>query len=144
MQERHSVRYDTQLLPKSLRKVMVAWGHDAAVESDVANFCTHGMKIIIPPLTPPADIPKRHDTIKVKLPVFPVWVTGTCIYVTVEEDGSVSMGICYFVPIEQTDLNEFLTKAMEGPLQTCSTVCHEWQELVGKRCNPEAPKRHCL
>ncbi|MDA8430818.1 MAG: hypothetical protein M0T70_16310 [Geobacteraceae bacterium] len=140
MQERHSVRYDTQILPKSLRTVTVTWGSDTAVEADVANFCTHGMKVIIPPVPPPADIPKKHDTIKVKLPVFPVWVTGKCTYVAVEEDGSVSLGICYFVPIEQNVLNEFLSKTMEGPLQTCSTVCHQWRELVGKRYTPAPPQ----
>lgn len=140
MKERHSVRYDTQLLPKSLRKVTVSWGVDSYIESDVANFCTHGMKVIIPPLMPPTNIPKKNDTIKVKLPIVQVWLTGKCIYAKIEVDGSVSMGICYFVPIEQNDLNEFLSKTIKVPLQTCSTDCHEWEELVGKQCKSDDPK----
>jgi len=129
MKKRHSVRYDTQLLPKSLRKVTVSWGVDIFIESDVANFCTHGMKVIIPPLVPPTDIPKKHDTVKIKLPFVQVWLTGKCIYAIIERDSSVSMGICYFVPIEQNDLNEFLSKTINSPLQTCSTECHVRKSL---------------
>jgi len=135
MKERHSVRYETQLLPKSLRKVTVSWGVDSSIESEVANFCTHGMKVIIPPSMPQTDIPKKNDTIKVKLPIVQVWLTGKCIYATIEPDGSVSMGICYFVPIGQNDLNELLSKTIKVPLQSCSSVCQEREEIVGKQCN---------
>ena len=137
MKKRRSVRYDTQILPKSLCKVTVSWGVDLSAEAEVANFCTHGMKVILPPLEPPAPIPKKHDTIKVKLPIVQVWLTGKCIYATVADDGSVAMGICYLVPIAQNDLNELLYKTFKSPLRTCSSSCLEWEDLAGRQCPSE-------
>jgi hypothetical protein len=140
MKERISARYDIQSLPKSLSKVTIAWGADASVEANVANFCTHGMKVIIPVLMPPTGLPKKNDAIKVKLPIFQIWLTGICIYVTNELDGSVSIGIYFYVPIEQNYLNKLLSKNLNVPLQDCSFVCHEWEEFVDKLCNSEDPK----
>jgi hypothetical protein len=144
MNKRHSVRYDTQLFLKTLRKVTVSWGVDISIESEVANFSTHGMKVIIPHLVPQTDIPKKHDTIRFKLSIIPVWLTGKCIYATIEHDSSVAIGICYLIPIEQNDLNELLKKTNNGPFQTCSTDCHEWEDLVAKQFNSEDPKLKML
>ena len=143
MKERHSTRYDIQSLPKSLSKVTILWGVDSSVEANVANvanFCTHGMKITIPTVTSQADLPKKNDAIKVKLPIVPVWLTGLCIYVTNELDGSISIGIYYYVPIEQNYLNKILSNNLNVPLQECSFVCHEWEEFVEKLCNSGDPK----
>ena len=140
MNERNYDRYDTKLLPKSLRKVTVSWGVDASVESDVANFSTHGMRVIMPPLTSPINIPKKNDAVKVKLPIVQVNLTGMCIYVTNELEGSVSMGINCYVPTEQNYLNKLLSKTLNVPLQECSFVCHEWEEFVDNLCNSEDPK----
>jgi hypothetical protein len=63
-----------------------------------------------------------------------------CIYVTNELDVDVSIGIYYYVPIEQNYLNKILSKNLNVPLQECSFVCHEWEELVEKLCNAEDPK----
>jgi len=140
MKERYSARYDTQLLPKSLSKVTISWGVDFSVDANVINFCTHGMRVVIPLEMSPAELPKKNDAIKVKLPIVQVWLTGMCIYVTNELDGSVSVGIYYYVPIEQNYLNKLLTKNLNVPLQECSFVCHEWEEFVDKLCNSEDPK----
>ena len=125
MKERHSARYETQLLPKSLSKVTISWGIDSSLDANIANFCTHGMKVIIPQEMSPTDLPKKKDAIKVKLPIVQVWLTGMCIYVTNELDGSVSVGIHYYVPIEQNYLNKLLSINLNVPLQECSFVCHE-------------------
>jgi len=140
MKERHSARYDTHLLPKSLSKVTISWGVDSSVEANVANFCSHGMRVIITLAMSPADLPKKNDAIKVKLPIVQVWLTGICIYVTNERDGSVSIGVYYFVPIEQNYLNKFLSNNLDVPLQECSFVSYEWEELVEKLCNSNDPK----
>ena len=140
MKDRNYIRYDTKLLPKSLRKVTVTWGADASVESDVVNFSTHGLRVLISPLISPINIPKKNDAIKVKLPIVQVNLTGMCIYATNELDGSVSMGIYCYVPIEQNYLNKLLSKSLNIPFQERSFVCHEWEEIVDKLCNSEDPK----
>jgi len=140
MKERHSARYDIQILPKRLSKVIISWGVDSSVEANVANFCTHGMRVIIPLLISPSSLPKRNDVIKVKLPIVNVHLTGLCIYVTCEHDSSVSIGIYYYIPIEQNYLNRLLNKNLNVPLQECSFVCHEWEEFVDKLCNSEYEK----
>lgn len=140
MKERRSVRYDTQLLPKSLSKVKISWEDELWVEANVANFCTHGMRIIIPALMSPVDLPKKNDAIKVKLPIVQVYLNGMCIYVTNEIDDSISIGIYYYIPIEQNYLNKLLSKMLNIPLQDYSFVCHEWEELVENLCSSDDPK----
>lgn len=140
MKERHSARYDIQSLPKSLSKVTISWGVDSSVEANVANFCTHGMKVIVPMAIYPTDFPKKNDAIRVMLPIVQVWLTGMCIYVTNELDGSISIGIYYYIPIEQNYLNKILSNSLNVPLQECSFVSHEWEEFVEKLCNSEDPK----
>jgi hypothetical protein len=98
------------------------------------------MKVIIPMVDSPTDFPKKNFAIKVKLPIVQVWLTGMCIYVTNELDGSISIGIYYYVPIEQNYLNKILSNNLNVPLQECSFVCHEWEEFVEKLCNSEDPK----
>ena len=78
MKDRHSARYDIQLLPKSLSRVTISWGVDSSVEANVANFCTHGMKVIVPMVISPVDVPKKNDAIKVKLPIVQIWLAGMC------------------------------------------------------------------
>ncbi|HIJ88658.1 MAG TPA: hypothetical protein HPP97_13430 [Desulfuromonadales bacterium] len=140
MKERHLTRYDTQRLPKSLSKVTIFWGDDSSAEANVANFCTHGMRVLIPKSIEPSDLPRKNDSIKVKLSIVKMSLTGMCIYVTDEPDGSVAIGIYYYVPIEQNFLNKLLSKNLNVPLQECSFVCHEWEEFVEKLCNSEDPK----
>jgi len=140
MKERHLARYDTQLLPKSLSNVTISWGADSSVEANVANFCAHGMRVTIPKLIAQGGLPRKNDAIKVKLPIVHVWLTGMCVYVTHETDGSVAIGIYYYVPIEQNFLNKLLSKNLNVPLQECSFVCLEWEEFVDKLCDSEDPK----
>ena len=135
MKERRSARHEYQILPESLSKVTLSWGADTFVESDVVNFCTHGMKDIVPPSIPRSDIPKKNDTIKARLPINQRWLSGMCIYVTNELDGSFYMGIDYYVPIEQNYLNNLLSINLNIPLQEGSFVCHELEELADKLCN---------
>jgi hypothetical protein len=98
------------------------------------------MKVIIPQGMSPTDLPMKNDAIKVKLPIVQIWLTGMCIYVTNELDGSASIGIYYYVPIEQNYLNKLLSKNLNVPLQECSFVCYEWEEFVEKLCNSEDHK----
>jgi hypothetical protein len=91
-------------------------------------------------LSAPADLPGKNDAVKVKLPIVKIALTGMCIYVTTEPDGSVAIGIYYYVPIEQNFLNRLLSKNLRVPLQECSFVCHEWEEFVDKLCASEDPQ----
>ena len=140
MKDRHSARYDIQSLPKDLSKATISWGVKSSAEANVANFCTHGMRIIIPLSIFPTNLPKKNDAIKIKLPIVQVWLTGMCIYVTNELDDSVYIGIYFYIPIEQNYLNKLLSKNLNIPLQECSFVCHEWEELVEKLCKSDDSK----
>jgi hypothetical protein len=85
------------------------------------------MKVVIPALMPATDLPGKNDAIKVKLPVVHVWLSGICVYATNEPDDSVTIGIYFYVPIEQNYLNKLLSKNINVPLQECSYVCYEWE-----------------
>jgi len=130
MRERRSTRHDTQLIPNSLCKVTVSWAVDSTVEAVIVDFCAHGMKVLFELTQLPAAVPKKNDTIKVKLPIVQVWLNGKCVYVKREPGDSVSMGICYLVPIEQNDFKELLGKIFNTTLQPCSADCHELDDLL--------------
>ena len=140
MNERLSVRYDSELLPGHLRKVTISWEENPPIETNVVNCCALGMRVLIPPLRFPTEIPKKSETIKVQMPIDQMWFTGMCIYATNEFDGSVSMGIYFYNPSEQNYLNNLLSKLLNEPPQSWSFVCHEWEELVTRLCNSEDSK----
>jgi hypothetical protein len=111
---------------------------DYTIESVVANYCALGMKVIIPSLSVPADLPKIHDSIKVLLPTDAneeAWFTGICVHAAKEADGSVSLGIYFHNPSVQTHLYKVLFTSLNKPLYAPSFVSHEWEELVNKLCN---------
>ena len=140
MNERHSMRYDSEFLPEGLKKVAVSWDEDTSIETAVINCCAPGIRVIIPPLLLPASIPRKNDIIKVLIPLGPTWLSGMCVYVTNEHDGSVSMGIYFYNPSEQNHLNEILFKSVGISPQTHTFICYEWEELVARLCNSEDPK----
>jgi hypothetical protein len=100
------------------------------------------MKIELPLLNHSARVPKKNETVKIKLPFVQVWLTGMCVYITVESENTASMGVYFYVPIEQNYLNKLLSNNLNVPLQECSFVCHEWEEFVEKLCNSEDPDLH--
>jgi hypothetical protein len=113
-------------------------GNCCAIESVVANYCALGMKVIIPSLPDPAEPPKINDSVKVLLPTDDneqTWFTGTCVHAAKESNGSVSLGIFFHDPNDQTHLYKLLFASLNEPLCTPSFVSHEWEELVAKLCN---------
>ena len=139
--ERNSIRYCSERLPESLSKVTISWGANFSFESDVVNCCTHGIKVLMPPLVIMSDIPKKNDTVKVLIPIDNTWITGMCVHVANEPEGTVSMGIYFYHPTEQNYLHNLLGVAKS---QSDSFVCHEWEELVDKLCNLEDPELKVL
>ena len=140
MRERYSTRHDIHMLPKSLRKVTVLWGIDHSIKCDVVNFCTHGMKVNIPPSLPQTTLPKKNDVVKVKLPIIDLLFTGMCVYVANDAEDAISMGIYFYVPLEQNYFNKLLSENLNIPLQEGSFVSYEWEEFVDKLCHSEDPK----
>lgn len=139
MCKRHSVRYDSELLPKKLNKVTISLMGNSSIESHVVNFCALGIRISIPPLQFPIDFPKKNDTIKVYLPIVHMWLTGMCVYTAKEPDGSVSMGIYFYNPSDQNHLYNLFINSLNVPTQKHSFMSHEWEEVVEKLCASEDP-----
>jgi hypothetical protein len=142
--ERSSIRYCSELLPESLSKVTISCGADSSFEADVVNCCTHGISVSIPPLEIMSDFPKKNNVVKVRIPVDDTWITGMCVHVAKEPEGTVSMGIYFYYPTEQNYLHNLLGIATDVQPQSDSFVCHEWEELVDKLCNLEDPKLQAL
>ena len=140
MNKRHSVRYDSDLLPKRLDKVSVSLMGNSSIESHVVNYCALGIRISIPPAEFPIDCPKKNETIKVLLPIDSLWLTGMCVYAAKEPDGSVSMGIYFYNPSEQNRLYNLLINSLNVPTLTSSFVSREWEELVEKLCASDDPR----
>ena len=138
MDKRHSVRYASELLPEKMTTTTISLPGDCTVESVVANYCALGMKVIIPSLSVPAEPPKINDSVKVLLPTDTneeAWITGICVHTAKEADGSVSLGIYFHDPSEQTHLYKLLFSSLYESFYTPSFVSHEWEELVGKLCD---------
>jgi hypothetical protein len=91
-----------------------------------------------------SDIPNKNDTVKVLIPVDDTWITGMCVYVANEPEGTVSLGIYFYHPTEQNYLHNLLGIATDVQPQSDSFVCHEWEELVDKLCNMDDPKLKVL
>jgi hypothetical protein len=138
MDKRHSVRYASELLPKKMTTTTISFAEDRTVESVVANYCALGIKVIIPSLSVPAEPPKTNDNVKVLLPTGAdeeAWFTGICVHAAKEADGSVSLGIYFHEPSDQTHLYKLLFASLNEPLNAPSFVSHEWEELVAKLCS---------
>jgi hypothetical protein len=138
MDKRHSVRYASDLLPKKMTTTTISLMEDCTVESVVANYCALGMKVIIPSLSVPTEPPKINDSVKVLLPTDAneeAWFTGICVHAAKEPDGSVSLGIFFHDPSEQSHLYNLLFTSLNKPLYAPSFVSHEWEELVAKLCD---------
>ena len=140
MNKRNFVRYDSELLPGSLRKVVVSWESNPSIGSYVINYCAQGINVLIPSVQIPPEIPKENETIKVLMPVDQMWFTGRCIYVKNELDGSVSLGIYFPDSKEQGYLKDLLFNSLNVPSNSHSFVSYEWEELVGKLCDSDDPQ----
>lgn len=138
MDKRLSVRYASELLPKKMTTTTISLTGDCDIESVVANYCALGVKVVIPSFPVSAEPPKINDRIKVLLPADAneqAWFTGICVHTAKEADGSVSLGIFFHEPGDQTHLYKLLFTSLNEPLRTPSFVSHEWEELVAKLCN---------
>jgi len=91
MNERHSVRYGSELFPKRLHKVFISWDKSSLVESEVVDYCSLGIRVSIPPKSVSSEIPRKNDTFKIVLPIDQIWISGMCVYATNEQDGSVTI-----------------------------------------------------
>lgn len=143
MDKRHSVRYASELFPKKMTTTTISLTGDCAVESVVVNYCALGMKVIIPSFPASAESPKINDSVKVLLPANAnehAWFTGICVHAAKEADGSVSLGIFFHDPVEQTHLYKLLFTSLNEPICTPSFVSHEWEELVAKLCTMDDEK----
>jgi hypothetical protein len=140
MDKRHSIRYASELLPKKMTMTTVSLKGDYAIESVVANYCALGMKVILPCLPVAVETPKINDSVKVLLPdnvAEQAWFTGICVHAADEADGSVSLGIFFHDPSEQTHLHKLLFASLNEPQYAPSFVSHEWEELVAKLCSAD-------
>jgi hypothetical protein len=138
MDKRRSVRYASELLPKKMTTTTISLKGECVVESVVANYCALGMKVIIPSFPVSAEPPKLNDSVKVLLPADAdedAWFTGICVHAAKEANGSVSLGIFFHDPGEQTHLYKLLFTSLNEPHCAPSFVSHEWEELVAKLCN---------
>ena len=140
MNKRNFVRYGSELIPGNLSKVTISWQGKTLLGSYVANYCTHGIGVLIPPRLNPPEIPKEKETIKVLMPIDQMWFTGICMYVNNESDGSVSLGIYFSEPKEQGYLKDLLFDSLNVPSGMSSFVSYEWEELVGKLCESDDPR----
>jgi hypothetical protein len=142
MNKRNAVRYDTQLLPESLSKVVISWEENYSIESSVENFCSHGIRVSIPSSSVPSVIPKKNDLLQVLIPIDSsqqICFSGQCVYTTDKQDSHLSMGIYFYNPNEQNYLHNILYDSRKAHPKPDSFIPHEWEELVEKLCNSDDP-----
>jgi hypothetical protein len=140
MNQRNTVRYSSELLPGSLGKVTISWQGNSSIGSYVVNCSTQGINLLIPPYSTPLTNPAENDTVLVLMPTDQIWLTGTCIYASDESDGSVSLGIHFHDPKDQTYLKDLLFNTLSVPSPSPSFVKYEWEELVARMCDSDDPQ----
>jgi hypothetical protein len=140
MNKRDSVRYDSDLLPETLDKVIISWEGSPPVESNVLNCCSRGMKIIISTTSSLTNFPNKKDILKVHIPKIKMSLTGMCVSVTKEADNSISMGIYLINPSEQNVFKDYLHESLKHILPQDFFISYEWEELVDKLCLSDDPK----
>jgi len=139
MNNRDFVRYGSELLPGSLSTATISWEGSPPFESYVANYSARGINVLIPGLLVPARLPKEKDTLRVLLPMDQTWFTGRCIYLKKGPDGSLSLGIYFDDPQEQSYLKDLLFHYLNTPSDSHHFVSYEWEELVAKLCDSDDP-----
>lgn len=115
MDKRNAVRYDIQLLPESLSKVVISWEENYSIESSVENFCSQGIRVSIPSLSGPSVFPKINDMVQVLIQIDSsqqICFLGQCVYTINEQDSHLSIGIYFYNPNEQNDLHNFLCNSL--------------------------------
>ena len=140
MNNRNYVRYDSEFFPVNMREVSISWEGSSPIVSNVVNYSAHGIRVSIPALLSPPDIPKKKDIVRVHMPIGQLWFTGLRIFAVNELDGSVSMGIHFYKPEEQNHLKELMYKSLNAPSPLDHFVSYEWEERVARLCNSEDPK----
>lgn len=107
MNQRQTTRFDSLSLSEPLKKVSIILNNNKSIESFVINICSHGMRVSIPPENITDGIPGKNKKVNVCL-IQGIKIEGTCVYVTRDQDNSISMGIYFFNPHDQNYLYELL------------------------------------
>ena len=139
MNERNTVRYHSDLLPKSIRKVIVAWNGNSPIKANVVNCSAHGVKVLIPSSQALFEIPAKCSTVTVQIPKDKKSFTGMCVSAVTEQDGSMHMGIYLYNPDDQNYLQKFLYKSHNESHEPSSFASYEWEEFVSKLCSSDDP-----
>jgi hypothetical protein len=139
MNKRDRVRYTSDLLPNSFKTIFISWDNNSPIKASALNYCSHGIKISFPSFLSPIDIPQKNSTIKVQMPIKLNWITGKCITSTIEQDDSVTLGIYFNNPAEQSNFQNLLYNSLENQRHPNSFVSYEWEELVENLCNSDDP-----
>lgn len=138
MNNRNHVRYGSEQLTGSYRRVALSWQGKPLEGSYAVNYSAHGITVVIPAAAQRREIPAENDAVEVQLPVNQKRFGGRCVHCHREADGSLSMGIHFDDPADQECLQTLLCNALKVPEH--SFISYEWEELVGKLCNSEDPK----
>ena len=138
MNTRETARYQPDFFPSSMGKVTLLWDGSLPVEANVVNCSSHGIRVLILSLRDVFDIPKKEDTVRMR--INQMWFIGTCVFASSEEDGSISMGIYFYDPIEQSLLRNLLWTLLKDCHRPFPYVSHEWEEFVYKVCHSDDSK----
>jgi hypothetical protein len=139
MNNRDFVRYGSELLPGSLSKATVSWEGCPPLGSYVINYSAGGINVLIPALQIPPGLPGEKEIIRVLLPIDQIWFTGSCMYARKGADGSLSLGIHFNDPKEQSYLKDLLYHSLTSPAGSRPFVSHQWEELVARLCDSDDP-----
>jgi hypothetical protein len=139
MNNRDFVRYGFELLTGNLSKATVSWEGGPPFESYVVNYSARGITLLMPALLIPPGLPKEKEILRVLLPIDQTWFSGRCIYLKKGADGSLSMGIHFDDPQQQSYLKDLLFHSLPSPRDSHSFVSYEWEELVAKLCASDDP-----
>ena len=106
---RKTSRFDHGRVAEPLRKVRIILDKKAFIEARVVNLCSLGMRLSIPAGPFSGKIPEQNETVKICLPES-IILTSICMYVTNNQDDSISMGLYFPNPNERNYLNDLLSE----------------------------------
>jgi hypothetical protein len=137
MNQRNQVRYGRDCFPVEMGEATLCW-EGSFTGCRVLDYSTHGMKVLLPAgqLSAP---PRKKDILQVHLAGEQKWFSAMCVFTAPEADGSLAMGIYFFKPDEQNELQRHLFKLLTPKRPTDRFVSYEWEERIARLCSSDDP-----
>lgn len=135
MDRREHVRYSIGLLPEALNTVVFCWKDEADFEVNLVDYSKKGLKVSVRSSQNQIDLPSQGEKIRVRAPSDQRWISGKCVHVRSDSNGTISIGVFIEDEKDQELLEEQFLKVLDENREPIEFINRRWEETVGKLCD---------